>query len=76
MRKQGDLSEHFFFPSSHGFIVNLIILCREISVDLSDSELDKRRSEWKAPPLKARRGTLYKYIKSVSSAAKGCVTDE
>ena len=45
-------------------------------MDLSDSELDKRRSEWKAPPLKARRGTLYKYIKSVSSAAKGCVTDE
>lgn len=49
---------------------------REISVDLSPAELEARRKVWQAPPLKARRGTLYKYIKSVSSAAKGCVTDE
>jgi hypothetical protein len=26
--------------------------------------------------IKATRGTLYKYIKNVASAAKGCVTDE
>jgi dihydroxy-acid dehydratase len=31
---------------------------------------------WKAPPLKATRGALYKYIKCVSSASTGCVTDE
>jgi dihydroxy-acid dehydratase len=49
---------------------------REISVDLTPAELETRRKEWQAPPLKARRGTLYKYIKNVSSAAKGCVTDE
>lgn len=30
----------------------------------------------KAPPFKATRGTLYKYIKSVKSASEGCVTDE
>ena len=34
----------------------------------------KRR--WKAPPYKATRGTLYKYIKNVKSASEGCVTDE
>ena len=49
---------------------------RTLSVEISDAELAKRRSQWVAPPLKASRGTLYKYIKNVESASKGCVTDE
>lgn len=56
--------------------ISFVKTYREISVDLSPAELEARRKVWQAPPLKARRGTLYKYIKSVSSAAKGCVTDE
>jgi hypothetical protein len=32
---------------------------------VSDEELAKRKAEWKAPPLKATKGTLFKYIKSV-----------
>jgi len=47
-----------------------------IDVLVSDAELSKRRSEWKRPPYKANRGTLYKYIKNVKSASEGCVTDE
>ena len=47
-----------------------------IDVDLTDAELAKRRAAWKAPGLKAKRGTLYKYIKNVKSATEGCVTDE
>jgi len=47
-----------------------------ITVDLSEAELSKRRQDWKAPPYKATRGTLYKYIKNVKSASEGCVTDE
>ncbi|TWU34230.1 dihydroxy-acid dehydratase [Novipirellula artificiosorum] len=47
-----------------------------LDVDLSDVELEKRRSSWTAPALKATRGTLYKYIKTVKSASEGCVTDE
>ena len=47
-----------------------------IDVLISDDELAKRRAEWVAPPLKAKRGVLYKYAKSVSSASEGCVTDE
>ncbi|MGD9635377.1 MAG: dihydroxy-acid dehydratase [Pirellulales bacterium] len=47
-----------------------------IEVDLSADELAKRRKEWKAPPYKAVRGTLYKYIKNVKTASEGCVTDE
>ncbi len=47
-----------------------------IAVDLSDDELAARRAVWKAPPYKATSGTLYKYIKVVTSASEGCVTDE
>jgi len=48
----------------------------QIQVDLSDAELAARRAAWTPPPLKATRGTLYKYIKNVKSASEGCVTDE
>jgi dihydroxy-acid dehydratase len=47
-----------------------------IMVDVSDEELAARRKTWTAPPYKAIRGTLYKYIKNVKSASQGCVTDE
>jgi dihydroxy-acid dehydratase len=45
-------------------------------VALSADELVARRKAWQAPPYKATRGTLYKYIKNVKSASEGCVTDE
>jgi len=47
-----------------------------LEVDLSEQELSARRAAWTAPPYKALRGTLYKYIKNVKSASEGCVTDE
>jgi dihydroxy-acid dehydratase len=47
-----------------------------IHVDVPDQELAARRAAWTAPPYKAVRGTLYKYIRSVRSASEGCVTDE
>jgi dihydroxy-acid dehydratase len=47
-----------------------------IRVDISEEELQKRKATWKAPALKFKRGVLYKYAKTVSSASKGCVTDE
>jgi dihydroxy-acid dehydratase len=46
-----------------------------IEVDVSEEEFEKRKKMWKAPALKATEGTLYKYIKLVGSASKGCVTD-
>jgi dihydroxy-acid dehydratase len=49
---------------------------RRLDVRLSDDELARRRSVWKAPPLKATRGVLARYIRSVKSASQGCVTDE
>jgi dihydroxy-acid dehydratase len=47
-----------------------------ITIDVPDAELAARKKAWKAPPYKATRGTLYKYIKIVKSASEGCVTDE
>ncbi|MCB9032789.1 MAG: dihydroxy-acid dehydratase [Chitinophagales bacterium] len=47
-----------------------------IDVLVSDEELQNRRKAWQAPPLKVKRGILYKYAKTVSSASQGCVTDE
>ncbi len=48
----------------------------ELNVELSAGEMDRRRSDWRAPAYKATRGTLFKYIKNVKSASEGCVTDE
>ena len=47
-----------------------------INVELTEEEWQSRRDAWQAPPYKATRGTLYKYIKNVKSASEGCVTDE
>ncbi len=47
-----------------------------IDLEVPAAEMAKRRQAFKAPPLKATRGTLYKYIKTVTSASQGCVTDE
>ncbi|WBL26873.1 dihydroxy-acid dehydratase [Zunongwangia sp. HGR-M22] len=47
-----------------------------IQVDLTDAEIEERRKNWKAPALKFSKGVLYKYARTVSSASKGCVTDE
>ncbi|MAC64434.1 dihydroxy-acid dehydratase [Zunongwangia profunda] len=47
-----------------------------IHVDLTDAEIEERRKNWKAPALKFSKGVLYKYARTVSSASKGCVTDE
>lgn len=59
-----------------GDIVTIDAESRVISVDVSEEELDRRRSSWTMPPYKATRGTLYKYIKCVRPADEGCVTDE
>jgi dihydroxy-acid dehydratase len=47
-----------------------------INVLISDEELAKRKALWIQPALKHNKGILYKYAKTVSSASKGCVTDQ
>ena len=47
-----------------------------LAVDLSEQELAARRAQWTMPPYKETRGTLHRYIKTVTDASTGCVTDE
>jgi dihydroxy-acid dehydratase len=56
--------------------ITIDAVANTIMIDVSDDEMSRRRAAWKAPPLKATCGSLYKYIKSVKSASEGCVTDE
>jgi dihydroxy-acid dehydratase len=39
------------------------------------AEARARRDAWAAPPLPVERGVLLRYVRSVSSASRGCVTD-
>ncbi|MCS7017725.1 MAG: dihydroxy-acid dehydratase [Cytophagales bacterium] len=48
---------------------------RRLEVLVSDEELAQRRQDWQMPPYKVQNGALWKYIKNVSSASEGCVTD-
>ena len=59
-----------------GDVVTIDADSNRLDVELSEEELDNRRKQWTAPPLKATRGTLFKYIKNVKTASEGCVTDE
>ncbi len=59
-----------------GDAVTIDAEARRIDMDVSDEELDRRKSQWQAPPLKNTRGTLGRYIRTVKSASLGCVTDE
>ncbi|MDH5763434.1 MAG: dihydroxy-acid dehydratase [Nitrospinota bacterium] len=46
-----------------------------IQVNISDAELDQRKKNWQAPPIKYKSGALAKYAKLVSTASRGAVTD-
>jgi dihydroxy-acid dehydratase len=46
-----------------------------IQLDVSDAELQSRRARWKPPPPKYTRGVLAKYMKLVSTASIGAITD-
>ncbi len=59
-----------------GDIITIDAETNSISLEVSEEELQQRRQNWTAPQLKVKRGVLYKYARTVSSASKGCVTDE
>ena len=59
-----------------GDVVTIDAEANRLDVDVSESEMADRRAKWVAPAYKVTKGTLYKYIKNVSDASVGCVTDE
>jgi dihydroxy-acid dehydratase len=57
-----------------GDTIVIDINARRIDVDLPDSELQSRLSQWTAPAPRYATGVMAKYARLVSSASKGAVT--
>jgi len=47
-----------------------------INLKITEDEFAARKASWVQPALKVNKGVLLKYIRSVSSASEGCVTDK
>jgi len=47
----------------------------QLTLDLPDEEIEKRKLSWIRPEPKEKRGVLAKYAKLVSSASLGAITD-
>jgi dihydroxy-acid dehydratase len=58
-----------------GDMVTIDVAGRSIDILVDQDELARRRAAWVTPPWQATRGTLLKYVRAVSSASEGCVTD-
>lgn len=59
-----------------GDIISIDAVKNEMNIKISEEELEARKLAWKQPAYKATKGILKKYIRQVSSASEGCVTDE
>jgi dihydroxy-acid dehydratase len=57
-------------------IIEIDAVNNTLSLQVSEEIIAERRSRWTQPSLKVTKGVLYKYAKTVSNAAEGCVTDE
>ena len=56
--------------------ITIDVATNTITAHIPTEEIEKRRAQWKQPPLSVTKGILYKYAKYVTTAATGCVTDE
>jgi dihydroxy-acid dehydratase len=56
-------------------IIEINVATKKITLKVSGEEIAERKKAWKQPALKATKGILFKYAKSVKTAAEGCVTD-
>ena len=58
-----------------GDVISIDAAARALTLQVSEEELADRRRKWSPPPPAASRGTLARYVRTVSSASRGCVTD-
>jgi len=61
---------------NNGDVITIDSTNNKIHVDLSDQEIAKRQQVWSPPKDDTLVGHLKKYRHTVSSASKGCVTDQ
>jgi dihydroxy-acid dehydratase len=57
-----------------GDLITFDIKARELRVELSDAELEKRRAHWHPPLPRYQKGVMAKYARHVSSASEGAIT--
>jgi dihydroxy-acid dehydratase len=57
-------------------IIEINVATKTITLKVDEKIIAERKGKWQQPALKATKGILYKYAKSVTTAAEGCVTDE
>jgi dihydroxy-acid dehydratase len=58
-----------------GDIIHFDIANRKLTLEVSEEELAKRKAAWKAPELRFKTGVFAKYVKAVSSASEGAITN-
>jgi len=58
-----------------GDAIEFDLPARELRVLISDAEIQARLAEWKPPSPRYEHGVFAKYARSVSSAARGAVTE-
>ena len=59
-----------------GDTITIDAVANRIDMAVTDQELAERRAGWKPRPSEHPRGILRKYVRLVSSASTGCVTDD
>lgn len=57
-------------------IIEIDAVNNKLTLKVPEEVIAQRKAAWKQPALKATKGVLYKYARSVKTAAEGCVTDE
>ena len=60
----------------NGDQITIDAVSNTISVNWSPEEFAKRKAAFKPNALKVTNGVLYKYVATVNSASKGCLTDQ
>ena len=58
-----------------GDVIELDVVGRRLTLEVSDQVLDERRARWQQPPAKYGRGYGALYLKHISQANEGCDFD-
>lgn len=59
----------------NGDVISIDARTNRLDLKISETELEKRRAQWKKPPYRITSGYLWKYIQMVKDASTGCLTD-
>jgi dihydroxy-acid dehydratase len=59
----------------NGDIISIDVEARSIRLEIDDVEMERRRSEWKAPPARYERGYGYMFSRHIEQADQGCDFD-